>query len=171
MDREIPKDLSFPKLRFKNVKEVKKLDEFGPPPDNDFFYFVYPGHLFYVERLKITTYCPFDFTTFPFDTHQCNLTFGLSSSHYGDYKLLLTNITHENISTMEEGKVVKLEKIFVDSAFSPVPFSITLTATHPNTEKEYGYLFSFSGIQWQQKISVPDKYYENGVTLEWHNIP
>ena len=45
MDKEIPKDLTFPKLRFKNVKEVKKLDEYGPPPDNDCFFLRYPHQL------------------------------------------------------------------------------------------------------------------------------
>ena len=45
MDKEIPKNLTFPKLRFKNVKEVKKLDEYGPPPDNDCFFLRYPHQL------------------------------------------------------------------------------------------------------------------------------
>ena len=99
MDKEIPKDLTFPKLRFKNVKEVKKLDEYGPPPDNDCFFLRYPHQLVYVERLKITTYCAFNFRSFPFDKHHCDLSFGLSSSHIGVFELLKTQIRHKNIST------------------------------------------------------------------------
>ena len=99
MDKEVPEDLTFPKLRFKNVKEVKKLDEYGPPPDNDCFFLRYPHELVYVERLKITTYCAFNFRSFPFDKHHCDLSFGLSSSHIGIFELLKTQIRHKNIST------------------------------------------------------------------------
>ena len=57
MDREIPKELLFPKLRFKNVKEIEQLYEYGPNSDHDFFYSLPPHGLMYVERLKITVYC------------------------------------------------------------------------------------------------------------------
>ena len=149
MDKEIPKDLTFPKLRFKNVKEVKKLDEYGPPPDNDCFFLRYPHELVYVERLKITTYCAFNFRSFPFDKHHCDLSFGLSSSHIGIFELLQTQIRHKNISTMS------VEKISIDSKESPVPFDIKLTSIKPYNESEYMYIFSYSGITLELKRSTP----------------
>ena len=61
IDKGIPEELSFPKLRFVNVKEVESLEEYGPSSKNYFFFFKPPHSLFYVQRLKITTYCPFNF--------------------------------------------------------------------------------------------------------------
>ena len=54
----------------------------------------------YAERLKITFYCPFEFEDFPFDSHHCGLTFGLSNSDINSFKLMPTNLTYEQFSTL-----------------------------------------------------------------------
>ena len=54
----------------------------------------------YAERLKITFYCPFEFENFPFDSHYCSLNFGLSNSDINSFKLMPTNLTHEQYSTI-----------------------------------------------------------------------
>ena len=99
IDKAIPEGLSFPKLRFVNAKEVEKLEEYGPSSENDFFYFIPPHSLFYVQRLKITAYCPFNFNEFPFDSHECELSFGLASTGIGHFILLQPNVRNGNAST------------------------------------------------------------------------
>ena len=141
MDREIPKELLFPKLRFKNVKEIEQLYEYGPSSDHDFFYSRPPHGLIYVERLKITVYCPFEFNNFPFDVHQCNLSFGLSSSGAGAFTLSQPNVKYGSIQTTSG-----TENIIIDSAYSPVPFDVEITSMETYNESEYGFTFSYSGL-------------------------
>ena len=42
IDDGILTDLNFPRLRFKNVKEVDHIKEFGPSEENVFFWIGYP---------------------------------------------------------------------------------------------------------------------------------
>ena len=74
------------------------MEEYGPSSENDFFYFRPPHELFYVQRLKITTYCPFNFNEFPFDSHQCELSFGLASTAIGHFILLQPIVTNGDVS-------------------------------------------------------------------------
>ena len=145
--------MTFPKLRFKNVKEVGHIKEFGPAEENVFFWIGYPHFLFYAERLKITSYCPFDFKDFPFDSHECSVSFGVSSSDINSFLLMQPNISYGDISTLSG---TDEKEINVDVSHSPVPFDITISNIKPYTEKEYGYLFSFTGTT--HTLSILDKY-------------
>ena len=97
----------------------------------------------YVERLKITFYCSFEFENFPFDSHHCGLNFGLSNSDINSFKLMPTNLTYENFSTLSTSEEAGMN---IKSENNPMPFDVTLMSVKPYYEKEYGYLFSFSGI-------------------------
>ena len=42
--------------------------------DKEFFWFKYPNTFEYHQSLKVTIYCSFNFKSFPFDSHHCDLT-------------------------------------------------------------------------------------------------
>ena len=66
----------FPRLRWLNAKEIGIVKEYGIFHEGDDFYLIYPHELYYVERGRITIYCSFDFSDFPFDSHTCDLNMG-----------------------------------------------------------------------------------------------
>ena len=70
------KSYYFPRLRWLNAKEIGIAKEYGISHEGDDFYLIYPHELAYVERGRITVYCSFDFSEFPFDSHTCDLNMG-----------------------------------------------------------------------------------------------
>ena len=141
MDKGIPEDLTFPKLRFKNVKEVNLVREFGPPPDRDFFWAKSPHALYYNERLIITAYCPFDFSHFPFDSHHCSLNFGLSSSSFHEYNLSYSTIYFEESFTNLGDKGISI---------SSSQFDLILTSVNPYLEIDGGFRgYPFVGMNME----------------------
>ena len=70
------KSYYFPRLRWLNAKEIGIAKEYGISHEGDDFYLIHPHELAYVERGRITIYCSFDFSEFPFDSHTCDLNMG-----------------------------------------------------------------------------------------------
>ena len=71
------KVIYFPTLKFKNEKYANLKLKFSPKKDEDYYWMEYPHQLDYRRNAKITIYCSFDFSTFPFDSHECNLSYGM----------------------------------------------------------------------------------------------
>ena len=67
----------FPTLRFQNEKYVDMKHKYSGKKDEKYYWMKYPHHLEYQNTKKITIYCSFDFSTFPFDSHECNLSYGM----------------------------------------------------------------------------------------------
>ena len=42
---------------------------------------MYPNYFEFQQALKVEIYCTFDFTSFPFDAHECDFKYGASSSY------------------------------------------------------------------------------------------
>ena len=66
--------LYFPKLFFRNAKSVEKQRSYGARSSE--YYWLAKNHekydFEYYEILKVTSYCHFDFSTFPLDTQHCS---------------------------------------------------------------------------------------------------
>ena len=56
--------------------------------DEKYFWMKHPHFFEFRRKMKVTIYCSFDFSTFPFDSHECNLSYGLVnfSKYYMDMK-------------------------------------------------------------------------------------
>ena len=135
----------FPKLRVQNSKEVVPVKEYGPNNDVEFYWHAYPNLLQYQERLKVTVYCPFDFTNFPFDNHQCNLNFGLTSYVTTTASLLPLIISYGGISTS-----LGQNSIQIVSTNSPEPFNMNLSSIAPFLELDNDDAsYSFTGMHME----------------------
>ena len=86
IDEDDQKEVFFPALQFNGAKKVERIVTYGPSPNTAYFWFLYPKLLWYQlypkmmeyqQVLKITTYCSFDFTSYPFDSHKCDFNFGM----------------------------------------------------------------------------------------------
>ena len=79
-----------PTLEFDNLLKYEKQEVYGDP---DATSFVYEGNqiLSYSEEVKLVISCDFRFNRFPFDTHNCQLTFG-DDIHCIDKEIFINNI-------------------------------------------------------------------------------
>ena len=134
----------FPKLRFHKAKEVVPVKEYGPVNDRNYFWFAYPNLLQYQERLKITIYCSFEFTKFPFDSHECDLNYAMASYMVKTVKLLPPNLKFDNITTK------KGQKGIFSISQSP-PFNIDLTSIDSFTMIDNEFEYSFTGMHMEFK--------------------
>ena len=85
----------FPTLQIGNAKEITRTRKYGPQ-DDDYFWFLYPHYFEYQQALKVVIYCTFDFTSFPFDSHVCDLNFGASTSYDTVLKLNETILRYKS---------------------------------------------------------------------------
>ena len=90
----------FPTLRFQNEKDVAMKPKFGPKQDETYYWMKYPHHLEYKNTKKITIYCSFDFSTFPFDSHMCNLTYGINFYSESYIHMMSSTVLHKKKPTV-----------------------------------------------------------------------
>ena len=57
--------------------------------------------------MKVTIYCSFDFSTFPFDSNTCNFTFGLNFWSENFMTMTPTTISYKNELTKAGQKPIK----------------------------------------------------------------
>lgn len=81
MENEDIEKTYFPSMKFKSSESVIRIKKFGPFAE-DFYWLETPHLLDYQQEFKVTLYCNFDFTKYPFDSHDCNITFGLASNSH-----------------------------------------------------------------------------------------
>ena len=81
----------FPTLKFQNEKYVNLKHKFSSRKDESYYWMVHPHHLEFRMNTKIAIYCSFDFSTFPFDSHECNLSYGMN--FYGETYIHMMNLT------------------------------------------------------------------------------
>ena len=100
----------FPKLIFNDIKHIEKQIDYGK---NDEYYWFdiiedYKSDFEYYETLKITYYCDFQFSTFPFDSHTCNLTLGSKCLTVKYMILSKPIISNEQINTTSD-EIIKIK--------------------------------------------------------------
>ena len=72
----------------------------------------YEKHDFeYYERLKITSYCHFEFTTFPFDSHNCELTMGSGSTSINYMRILKPTVIYKKFNSKEDPILIESKSV------------------------------------------------------------
>ena len=89
----------FPTLRFHNEKAFKIKSKFSPNQDEFYYWLNYPHNLEFRQQIQVTIYCSFDFSTYPFDSHECNFSFGLNFWSISYIKMKPPTIIHEKEET------------------------------------------------------------------------
>ena len=89
------KEIYFPNLKFKNEKYVNLKLKFSPKKDETYYWMKYPHQLDYRRNAKITIYCSFDFSTFPFDSHECNVSYGINFLSNYFVLMMPTSVMHK----------------------------------------------------------------------------
>ena len=90
----------FPTLKFQNEKYVNLKHRFSTKQDETYYWMKYPHALYHKKVLKITIYCSLDFSTFPFDSHECNLAYGVNSFTESDITMMTTTVQHKKKQTV-----------------------------------------------------------------------
>ena len=93
----------------------------------------------YGEALQIKFSCPFNFETFPFDSHECCLTYGDLDDGSENLTLMPANIIYDNMTTDEHPIIIK------NLSF---PFELTLEAqqTFSRVEKFDNARHTYTGM-------------------------
>ena len=97
-------------------------------------------YLEYQESQKVTLYCAFDFTDYPFDSNYCDLEYG-PASHFRDSVIMdPTRIRYANTKVnFGEGKI-KIKD-------SRLPFTFELEALEPFIHNESGFDYSYARMR------------------------
>ena len=139
------KEMFFPDLRIHKAKEVISDKVIGQNNDFNYFWFGPPNKLQYQQRLKVTIYCSLDFKSFPFDSHQCDLNFGLKDHVISTATLLPLIISYGDVSTS-----LGQNSIEIVSTHFPQPFNINLSSSEPFEILDNGYHYhSFTGMHME----------------------
>ena len=116
------------KDRFGNVLKYEKTKVYG---DTSTFSFWYMGNqtLEYSEEIKLTFFCSFQFTDFPFDVHECRIEFGDDAYGTSGIKFETATVAYQDSETSIGDPPIILDNL-------PFPFEFQLEAL-PAFEKVY----------------------------------
>ena len=132
--------LYFPKLFFRNAKSVEKQRSYGARSSE--YYWLAKNHekydFEYYEILKVTSYCHFEFSTFPFDTHECDLVVGSALLSENQLRIAKPTITYNKTKSSQNVTIISKNVPFEMSAKSIAPFLI---------EMKNNYYYSHSGLR------------------------
>ena len=132
-----------PVIEFQKVIEFKKRQMYGDTDASLSLVFPssrWPRNRLVVELFQLTFSCNFDFTEFPFDSHECPLQYGDVVESQENLRLNVTLAVFDNITTTIGGDPIVLDNL-------PFPFEIQLVSL-PNFEiinRQHG-SFSWTGI-------------------------
>ena len=131
--------LFFPKSLFRNIKSIEKQKSYGAQSSEHYWMAKnYEKYDFeYYETLKITSYCLFEFSSFPFDTNDCDLLVG-SSGPMQYIRNLEPTIFYGNLSS-------KVKSIPIESKY--VPFEMKAESITPFAIEKYGHKYLYSGVR------------------------
>ena len=129
----------FPTLQINEAKSVSRTRKYGPT-DEDFFWFLYPHFFEFQQALKVEIYCTFDFTSFPFDSHECDFKFGASSS----YSTVLI-LNEPWVRYKDEKREFGEGPLNINQ--SRLPFKISLESLKQFEFSQAGFKYSFVGMR------------------------
>ena len=129
-----------PTLKILAAKSIQRTRNYGAK-DQDYFWFLYPNSIIeYQQALKVTIYCSFNFQSFPFDNHICDVKFG----GIGNLKRAL--IQNATIVGYKD-KNINYGEGFLHVKQSRLPFSISLESLKPFDHYEIGFNYSYAGMR------------------------
>ena len=127
IDKTTAEKVWHPVIEFENLLKLEQKKLYGG--NNQFSFWMYYNKFKYLEMLQLTFSCPFHFSNFPFDSHECHLEYG--SYLYPTSKVVLSSsiILYGNDTTS-----VGSDPIIINE--SPLPFDFELESL-PTSEKFY----------------------------------
>ena len=93
----------FPTSKFQNEKDVNVKHKFSSKQNEKYFWMKYPHFLEFRRKVKVTIYCTFDFSTFPFDSHECNLSYGMNLFSKDYIHMMNLTVVHKKKQTIMGG--------------------------------------------------------------------
>ena len=129
-------------IEFGNVLKYEKTKVYG---DTSTFSFWYMGNqtLEYSEEIKLTFFCSFQFTDFPFDVHECRIEFGDDAYGTSGIKFETATVAYQDSETSIGDPPIILDNL-------PFPFEFQLEAL-PAFEKVYDDNYSYTGMLLKMK--------------------
>ena len=99
--------LYFPTLKFQNEKYVTLKHKFSSRKDETYYWLVHPHHIEFRRNVKIAIYCSFDFSPFPFDSHECDLLYGMNFFSWPYARMVPGTVVHKKKKTnLEEPPLI-----------------------------------------------------------------
>ena len=127
-----------PNLKFENVMKYERSQSYGHTGSFTLWYLGY--HLMeYTEVAVLKLFCNFDFTDFPFDAHECNLTYG-DGIYESDVIWLNSAIVKFDEKETKPGE----DPIVINSL--PYPFEFQLTSLKSYEKKLNHFKHSATGM-------------------------
>ena len=140
MTEDDAKEIFAPTLKVLNVQHLIKETKCGGQ-DSEYFWFNLPHHhLELQQELKVTIYCSFDFSTFPFDSHYCDLILGVTKT---SSKFLY--LRHPWI--ISDLKVAKNVKKQIHAEQSRLPFDVKLESQDTFDVVITGHPYAYAGMR------------------------
>ena len=129
-------------IEFGNVLKYEKTKVYG---DTSTFSFWYMGNqtLEYSEEIKLTFFCSFQFTDFPFDVHECRIEFGDDAYGTSGIKFETATVAYQDSETSIGDPPIILDNL-------PFPFEFQLEALLA-FEKVYDDNYSYTGMLLKMK--------------------
>ena len=143
---DMANNLFNPQLKIKNTKETINKKQVGPGRSDVTFLFGFNGrrymqhYLEYQHSQKVTLYCAFDFTDYPFDSNYCNLEYGPASHFIDSVVMRPTRIRYE-------GRKVNFGEGKVKIKDPRLPFTFELEALEPFMHNESGFHYSYARMR------------------------
>ena len=142
------KQIFFPTLQISEAKTFTRTRHYGPN-DFDYFWFLYPKirkdqqsrqMLEFRQALKITIYCNFAFDTFPFDSNECDFTFGSLEQNTKYLLLNSTKITYKHNSIHSGQGLMSLDE-------SRLPYNVSLEILPSFNKSLHEFEYSYTGMK------------------------
>ena len=122
-----------------DAKTVTRTRKYGPL-EHDFFWFKYPHRFEYQQAFKVEIYCALEFIAYPFDSQECNFTFGSSVTFSEDLHLKETWLRYQNKRKKFGAGPLEIET-------NRLPFIISLESLREHVFTQAGYNYSFVGMK------------------------
>ena len=95
----------------------------------------------YQQVLKITIYCSFDFTSYPFDSHKCDFNFGMKEITSKSMQLNATLVRYMQYTTKYGQNILPIFNA------TKIPFDISLESLKPYENFQAGFNYSTTGMR------------------------
>ena len=110
------------------------------PVTKKYFWLRSPHELHFQQDLSIVIFCSLDFSSYPFDSNQCDLKFISFSSSAKVLSLSQATILNENSQRASGNQVLK-------SSQTRLPFDITLQSLEPINQTDIDYMNPVCGMR------------------------
>ena len=135
-----------PKITFLNLLSLEKFPGVGYETIKNFYFWANSDEIHTFEIFKLKFSCDFDFKTYPFDKHECDLSFI-------DWRFESKEMTFNNTKNIRyrDQQLNFGNKGALIISTSKTPFEINITLNDAITKRFGNFLYSIAGIKLNLK--------------------